>query len=437
MSTYSFHRCALALFALQGCALGCSESIGPELTGGIVFGTVTSAQDAPVVGAEMTLRSVDLDAFAHAVTDTSGAYQMEVPPGEYKLRLNMSGSAFRVSAYYSTQGLTSDRRAAETLYVALSPRGTALEANMSLGAVRVVMNVPPELEGERIKIDINGWGGESHWEPSGIASDGRVVLIAPALRPDSYSASGYLPNGEPIEYSGNRFVVWPGEPKELTWDIPEPGWVRGRLTGSWQEFGLDPPTVTLVNEEERTVSRARTDPDGSFELPLFNPTHVLLRTAVGGFRFERFYDETGRLGGRPFLLRSGAVFSGIHIREFGLAGSVVGPDGFRPARGHVDLFHEDDDDLLDAHPLRSPHAAFEFSGLLPGTYYLRARTPSTGTVPWAGQWYDGAETRAEATPIIVDGSSTVTEVQVTVPWDESVAVGGAYSGEARGTGRPD
>jgi hypothetical protein len=433
MSIFSSNRWLPAAVLTALFVLGCSDSgrlpfdttdPPPDSTGitepteGIVRGTVTGGEGEPLAAA-LTLYDIDFDASAQDSTDDAGRYLLAVPPGRYRLFLKMSGSGFWVKGWYSSEGLRRKRWEAETLHVAGSDEELELEADVALGALRFTLNAPPELEGVNLSAHLEGGGGINSWEVSGTVRDGRFTGHATALTPGQYHAAVVPPKSRTVYFPGHhrtaveKFDIEVGETAEQTWTLREPGWVRGSVEGTWQELDAGAPIVLLEDQEGHRMSSSSADAAGDFALPVYFPDSVRFKLRTG--RVNRYYDETGFPGVRFFWIEPGEDVSGIDIRDFGIVGDVVGPDGFRPAVGVMDLYSEDGT-LIRVEHILSPGGRFGFGNLSLGTYLVGIRVPYLETVPWVPQLYDRVRLFRYATPITVDGTSTVTSIQMTLEW---------------------
>jgi hypothetical protein len=331
-------------------------------------------------------------AYVQTVSDSTGAYSMEVPEGQYLLTID----ANTCYQFYSHGRLVAPSEA-ETLVVG---RGESIAADVMLGAARLDITTPTELEGYRCAAMLVPSNPEQCRSTSGSAriTDGHAIIALPQVIPGTYRMSFFVSNVGEIWLPGttdsseaDSIVVPTGVEAQYQATLPQPAALRGTVTGSWQELGQYPPRLLLTDltGREPRVSTQANSVDGSYEFLLYGSGRVLLRIEIGSV--SRWYGGTTIDEATPIDLESGRTVE-LNIRESGIAGWLNREE---PSSGNRIWLVDGDGVARGAASADGPHGFFRISNLVPGTYFLRILAGPT----WIEQYYDRADSLASAAPI--------------------------------------
>ncbi len=421
----------VALFTLASLlALSCDECTSPRDCRpeglGIVQGFVLGG-GAPVVSAVelLPLEPEQEENEFSTRSDSTGWYSLTVPVGRYFLRLGFGGY------YYSRDGLADDRSSMDTLVVSGQPQRIDLVGS----AVRLRVDVPPVLRDREITAGMKirngsplGVGWRSSRSDSGLVREFHLPLILPGphfmlLDFDSGPVLWLPPTLDP-ENAGT-FEVGESTTATFTLTLPEPAWISGEITGSWQQLSYDRPTVMMFDADSTLLHEERffSTPRYRFILPL--PEAVRLAVVMS--------DRTQWIGGDDFSSATvyapgpGEEISGASLVESGITCLLEGPGPLVSHSAELQLCKADGAPVART---RGTHeSVFSISNLQPGTYYLYIQN-TTWDQPWYSQWYDGADSLATATPITIAVPGEV--VAITAHLRE----GGQISGRVTRAGSP-
>jgi hypothetical protein len=424
MSFSSLGRFVLATVVLGQLLTGCSEeATGPSVMRGTIRGHVTGAEGVPL-SASVRVEGVELSVQASTSTREDGGYELVVPPGPYLLYCSLRMYGVLVSGWYSNEGLRGRRHEADTLAVTEST--IDLEVDFTFGGLQVALETPEALEGDSLRLEV------SRMEVSQIVEGGECTFRIPALKSGDYTIQIVLPNQEPIwlpathSYSeAESFTIRDGELTNHEGSIGDPAWVRGTITGSWQELQLPTPEILLVDQYTHLLARGTVDGEGRFDVPLYLGDHVFIVSMIDGI--EQYRTRSGEPGADGFDLEPGQVVSDVFMRDYGLRVDVIRPDGYHPEDNTIRLYYSFYEEPTKTLSLALGQDSFSFGNLRPGDYYLHLRRDELQPPPWLPQWYDRTPSREEATPIVIDGSSTVTRI------DLVVELGGIIRGQIFGS----
>ncbi len=394
-----FRIFAFCLAVTLGFIPGCGDDETPPcppVNVGRIHGMLQAAGQP--IHAHVTAYAVPEDshpgdaAYVQTLSDSSGAYSMEVPSGRYLLLMDAS-----ICYQFYAHGRLVSPSEAETLVVG---RGESIAADVTLGAARLEVTTPAELEGYRCTARLVASTPEQCRSTSGNAriTDGHATITFPRVIPGTYRMSFIVASVGEIWLPGtmditeaDSIVVPMGVEAQYQATLPQPATLRGTVTGSWQELGQYPPRLTLTDltGRDQLASTQTNSVDGSYEMPVYGSGQALLQIAIGSVR--RWHGGTTFDEATPIDLESGRTVE-LNLRESGVAG-WLNREGL--PSGVTLLLVDDDGAMRGTGSADGPRGFFRISNLVPGTYYLHIPAGPT----WIEQYYDKTNSLALATPI--------------------------------------
>jgi hypothetical protein len=373
---------------------------------GFVEGVVTAGGEPVQTVVELvtpsSIKYPSPDVAAYCETDSAGWYSIEVPLGKYFL---IAGGVF-----YGMEG--PGLGDPDTLRVAEE----RTRIDVALGSLTLDLQADPLLNGRELGFSCRAAYGTRFQR--GVVSDGRVQVRFSPVPPGRYSVSWRLGSGSTgpwLPGTWNRdeaavFEISTGSVVVQAGPIPPPWVLEGRITGSWQQLRLDPPSVNAYAAESLQVLSTSADADGSYrlEVPIGEPVCIQIDSGgmkrwAGGFDFDSAIPYRGNPGetvsGPSYV--EGAIECRLEAEAFpgrssgtlalyDEARKQVTPDYFYPARDN---------------PVPIPN-------LEPGVYYLHYSPQYPQGL--LSQWYDQAADSASATPIEVLPGGTVKRITLRI-----------------------
>jgi len=398
-----FVRVALVLAAGVPFIAGCGEDSSTCPAGsGRILGTITAGEH-PVIAALYIQTNTMGHANSLAVqayTDSSGKYSVALPAADYRIAVRFQDSS--LSGYILGRGLTIDPRQAQTFQVVDAQE---IHADVFLSAAVLTLSAPAELEGESITATLQPGGrlpGVVGVRDTVRAGQARISF--PVGLPGQYQVLvriGELWNGG----AQNESSVWlPAtyDRSEAEWvtleeatetqiqgTIPPPGKITGSITGAWEELNATAPILTLVSETDTSTIATDRSPDGLYSLQVFAPVRARLQIQE---ILPRWYGGPSYASATVFDLQPPDVVS-LDIHQSGIAGRI----GRISTYGGTVSVHDVSGTRIDVSQPTGVDGLFHFANLAAGTYYVHV----DGDRTWVPQWYDGADSIAAGTPIVI------------------------------------
>ena len=341
-------------------------------------------------------------AYVQTVSDSTGAYTLDLPAGRYVLRMD----GFNCDWYYA-HGTLVDEQRAETLLV---NQGTSITADLNAASLHVDITAPVELDGARVRASVvSAENNCDSYSWTDFVRDGHAIFDFDRLMPGAYrvlfstsEGSGFveiwLP-GTTVLAEADTIEVHSGRIRNYEATLPEAAIFRGTITGSWQDLGQSAPQLVLrFPDQDRSQGYTRVDPeDGSFELRFFAVARFVLVIDIASF--PRWYGGSSEATATPLEVEPGQVLE-LNLRESGIAGWL---NRYNPNSSvEVSLWDRDMNPCGNDRPT-GERGFFRFSNLTVGTYYLKIG----GGPNWIEQWYDHADSLSAAAPIHVTGDGEV------------------------------
>ncbi len=387
---------------------------GPECSSGVVEGQVLGGglPVAATVRAHPLFANDNLAGFFETSTDSTGWYHLELPDGEYLLRLR--GDAQR--CYYSHREPVARSSEADTLRLAAG--SVPLRADFRLGALRVRVELPSLREGAfvALKVARRDTSQSSGWQTSAGRDNARIEegviqfslsglmsgVYAMRLHFGSDHPGLWLPNDLNIDDADTVGV----ETDRITdYDAvvgTENAHISGVIRGSWQAMGLSSPHVVLYEDSRTQLAAIETDAYGVFAANLLIAADVRIRVFMGNFgrwiggeSFEQAEVFKLRLGQEvtDILLEEGGLLidssSESRVDLWDLGGEIVHAENLSPVESHASMYFHGDSRF---HPIPN---------LPPGDYLFRLYPSYPLASPYLDQWHDRAASEEEALVISI------------------------------------
>jgi hypothetical protein len=349
-----------------------------------------------------------------AFTDSTGRYEVSVPPGEYSIEARV-GSRRSATVYYGSARPVWSRRDADTVRVAHED----VRADFILGALSVAIAVPGARESteyDACLCELQDSGVEKQASQGGITAVDEILTVGwPAVPPGAYLVSIEPSAGQTIYPPGTRawseaetIRVASGEVTETAATFAPPAILVGEVRGSWQHMhSRDRPRVFVFNNDSLQVARVRLDGDTEYELPLFLPETIRLMVSID--YMKRWIGGDTFAEATRFEPVSGEILDvGTHV-ESGMLCYFSGPD-YELDHHALCTVHDGQGDSIFRRWTGASNP-FLISNLSPGTYYLRVENDMWDQ-RWVPQWFDRADSLSNATPIEVPDGGAVVEIEV-------------------------
>lgn len=414
-------RYVLVLVTLLAVGLvGCDSDDCPNCPGPCeswIEGTISNGADTDVSEIPVEIKFFSPNGW-HGVfytsTDSSGFYCIDVPNGQAIVSADPSR---RDRMYYSEAGITYTYDEADTLVI----NDETIRVDFRCGRVAITITDGASSSDLWNRIDLTNtahWHFDSVDVSTPVEVGNAVVATFDFVVPGPYfsKADGYQ-NGFPfllpdtyLPADAETLRVAAHELTSFTMDTPEPVTLAGSVTGSWQEFGLEPPTVIISSPDDSGVAYELTDENGefNFELPAggvfalrvkmeYQDNQCWVWRWVGGHDWE---------SAQKYTLLPGQSQTDILDVEGGLEVAVSGDESM--TRFTVVVLTEDGREVAQCSEFQDPSSTVRIPNLATGTYFVWISTDGAA-IP---AYYGGA-TFEEATPIeVTAGSITNVEVEL-------------------------
>jgi hypothetical protein len=396
-------------------AFGCEKecSTAPQGATGQILGRITGG--GKPLHAEVVARPVEDSSRAKAravggsgSTDSTGAYVLDVVPGRYVLAVYVRD--IWCCAAGTVAGTMLSYTEADTFLV--EHAGESVHVDVPLGAVRLRLTVPPQLNGKNVQGILAPEEGFGHVYTFADVGGDRLELLFPAVNPGRFrmqvntTSTGIWLPGTYRESDGDWATVEAGKETVYEAEVPARGMLYGTVTGSWQQLNMYRPVVRLYDADSTLVSENTLTWEGLYQLWILAPVRVRLNISIEGsmawYGGRSFADAT------EFDLRPGDETE-VNVVESGIAGELgrSGIAGYcNSSRAYL---HDEQGRVIASTDVGWEKGLIRFANLQPGTYFLRlARGPT-----WIEHWYDHAIEFAQATPIEVTGQGQIVWISPT------------------------
>ncbi len=405
------------VFACCACALlltgiHCSEEkiSCPTLCAGRIEGRILGGMGPVRATVEAQSPSgVEPEVHVEMDCDAEGYYALPVPPGKYFLYIRERSSW--VDLYYSSDGMRSHRADAETLSVG----GRPVRVDCVGGALTVHLQAPPNLEGEGIQCEVEGWS--DHGVSARVEAPvlgGAAEFTFPFLPAGSFVATLdlphttlWLPDG-PSE-TADHITISDGEMTSYSAHLDPPGYITGHVRGSWSVIGANPPIVRAYGAQHDVDTYQYVAESGEFALVFYVADNVRLAVDIEGIR--RWIGGDDETSATLFAVASGVTISGVSFLESGIQCEVEGVAGEPFPSCAVTLLDDQGQRLIHDTHGRDESSSIPMPNLRPGAYFLKVE-PVFDTQTWFPQWYDQKETLLGATPITISTAGEAIPITV-------------------------
>ncbi len=341
------------------------------------------------------------DSFS-ARTDSTGAYRLLVPPGDYRMFSDVGGGV-------------------DTLRLRQGDLSRTIDFHF--GSIRCQISTPSDYHERNLTVEMVEIDSEDGSTRSRSVESTVTEFEFGPVPPGDYQIRvglGYLRSNVWLPGSAERdgatvVRVSPLARAEVQGVLPALGRLRGSVTGSWQElnddrFGLTPRVMLFEVDSTRALAETLVELDGSFEIAVV--------PAMTGRLGVRIGDHSRWIGGDSFEdatayeLSAGRIVEGADLVESGLRVRLVLPGSANDGRieARATLTDAAKRLLLETTDSFEPDGYLGIPNLSVGVYYLNLQPRTYGREDWAPQWFDGSRFLATATPIVIGDEGSVVDV---------------------------
>jgi len=358
------------------------------------------------------------------VVDEAGSFGLDVPVGDYLVFLRVAGTGERI--YYAEPDPVYEEDAADTLAVAAANSPVVVE--FALGSLDVDLSLPSGLEGYKgylrvlapgqqeggsvaTQIATRWFEVENGWiftAPTFLLPGEYLVeldLREPPVWQDGYDCEALWLPGTRDMTTATRFAVAAGIAAHAVVPVAvEPLRVSGRVGGAWLDLGLtsNPHIVATDLDSLELIEPLVVDDDGAFDFDLLLPAEFKLQVRHN-YRDGTWFGGPRFADAEILAIGPGESITGLEIQQCGLRLVVAAPP-VGSGSAWCDLYDATGVELLAHYTVYFQNQyQVGISNLCPGSYLLRLGydASSVGEFSWLPQWYDRADSPAEARPILL------------------------------------
>ena len=403
----------LCATAVLTATLSCDDCADPPCTV-MMLGTVEGYVTGGASPVEANLNLVPLDSSheddSYSVrADSTGFYTFTVPAGDYF----RTAWYFSTKRYYTSGGGLGPKSQADTVTVG----DPARRIDLAAGAATVLLDVPETLQEFSLDCRIGVRDGSRldsySWDQGDSAGSGRrfTFPFVPAgiysltLQVDRRAEIWLPPSWSPED--ADTLTVETGAITNYEAALTDPAIIRGSVTGSWQEFPDHRPRIEVYDADSTEIlyENLSSDPDYEFLLPVVAP--IKLRVKIGNI--ARWIGGRDYASATVYDPQPGDIITGVDLEEGGIVCYLNYPGQFGDLEANFGLVDADSVPLGSRYPMGGGENPFFISNLTPGTYFLYLGRASSRQ-PWYSNWFDGAESFSEATPITIESPGEIKRI---------------------------
>ena len=363
-------------------------------------------------------------ATVEAKTDADGSFVLDLAPGKYLVGIRPPSGGDRV--YYSSSGPTWSSSAA-SLVTVFADQETVID--FVLGAIALEVQLPEALASEDIRFYIKPaqsshviadlLSGSNQGDHRTVTFDGLVegsyqAFLSPYLQAQRlYNCVVHLPPVlDPAQHA--ILSVRPGELVSWEGTLPDPGEMRGTVTGDWLSLDLGEPSVSLWGPDSTLFLRTEANKDGEFRFPVFMQGETRMRVELDDA--ARWVEGATFSEARAYAITPGMETVADPIPLGGVICHLSGEEAGWPA-AELDIYDRTGSFWAGIeHPVPG---RFTIPNLRAGVYRLFVDRRADAS--WRPQWYDRAVNSNEATPIEILNDGTVVNITIVLEKGGSIA----------------
>ncbi|MDM7915826.1 MAG: carboxypeptidase-like regulatory domain-containing protein [Candidatus Eisenbacteria bacterium] len=368
-------------------------------------------------------------------TDVEGVYELQVPAGDYELRCEFEGREYLWSASGPRLRLR-DTMIGDTLRAS---RAVAPRADFRFGRLLLRIRMSPlsptdvyvhanayfvdeEDSGAGHLRSIAGWNGP----PQGEIAVAEFERLPPGKFLVSVRAYDRLEWWLPgVRRTADADTIIIGSQTEVR-DVDlsgEPCRLRGWRRGAWRDAGYSAEFVAVATDG--AIADDASMLADSFEFRFLRPEPVRLRLTIDDV--ERWIGGTSFEDATVFVPVAGETVTVPRVDDALLLIRLVEPGA--PALHGVRFRVVEESGRTVVLDRRYPEGdLFLIPNLLPGWLRFQVEPLELGMTPWVAQWFDGADSLADAVPIRLDPEDGPAEATV------RLRTGGVARGRIRSSG---
>lgn len=391
--------------------------------GGTVSGVVTNTSGEPLEGVCAFVYTPDYPSWAGGCTDASGFYRTTgLPSGDgYIVRFEDENGP-HISQYFDGVANRADATPVSVTVGSDTPGvdATLVRGGTFSGVVTDSQSGEP-IEGARVTVyGTNGsWYGSRETDATGNYTTGGLQAGVYRLQISGSYDSGYLfeyyDDAPDLESALELPLEFGQDMTSVDAALQMGGSISGTVTDV--DTGVGVPNACVVAYAVETgeyVSSACADDAGYYELRGLRTGSYALEIdgRYEGYLSTWYLDQPDRSTATPVDVVAGEATAGID-QALVLGGSIAGTvtdavDGGPAVSVYVCAYPLGSTDCSNS-DYSDAAGAYHIGGLPAGTYEVRFASSSSDK--YRETWFDGASTRAEAAPVAVELSTTVTADQ--------------------------
>jgi hypothetical protein len=422
----------LCLLPCLGAGLACdnTDSCRPSDPLGKIEGYIYAGGDP--VSTVINIFEAENEPFDYTgqtTSDSTGWYSFELPTGKYDCQLD---------TYYERLQFNQHRLDFWHQGEPFDVTGGLHRRDINGGALNVQVIMPGNLQSSHTSLDIH-FLNESTGDYDNVftindAHNDSLITFSTGLIPtgdvklslDMSVGSGDQNESiwikdEDSQNSARIITVSPGNPTQLIYEMPTPGFISGTINGSWESVEWTRPELEVWSVDSIRVATSRADDTGFFRFPIFYRDSVRIKSIIrtmeqwyGGYHFEDA--ATIQVSPGAELTLEPIIESGINIHfenhfsesMWSIQYRLLYPDGTLVAPRSYTSIHSD---------------VLFIPNLRPGDYYLNI-IRNTNRLVWCDQYFDRAMTLSKARRIEVPPDGQVVDLSMTLM--EGGSISGKY-----------
>jgi hypothetical protein len=388
-----------------------------------VSGTVTDATtSAPIGGISVQISSSDDSYLDYVTTANDGTYTLStIPAGSYTLQFEADDGQNYVTQCWNDEPCVPGGNTYFTVAdgQALTGYDAQLAAGASIsGTVDGADNSGVGLSGIQVTAQSNeGSFGSASTDPTGNYT---ITGLAPGTYEVQFSGSGnYLTqwwNDQPTQETAAKLTLASGDSVS---DVNATLAIGATITGTVTDASGNPLGNVNVGAQTTDGSGngfASTDSDGNYSIEGLIPGdyQVNFQPTEGNFVGQYWNDQPSVATANSVNVTAGATVDGINAQLAAgatISGTVSTASG--PLRGAtVQAISTSDSQISGNAATTDAHGKYTITGLADGSYTVQFSAPIDKNL--ATQFWNDADTIADATPVAASAATPVTGIDATM-----------------------
>ena len=424
----------VALLLLLGSACS-NDAVAPRLispgTVGRIEGRVT-APDGAGGGLEMVATGVG-DSREHQITattwtDSTGAYSLTLPYGDYTLTAHLPHSPYY---YYDAGGPTPDSPGG---LLTLHPGQAVVRADFQLGSAEIVIATPTILEGKNLIVRLETRSkrrsiaagilrcsnGEVRLAIPFVAAGLYVVHLSTPWHEDFYARDGDPGLKGPAPADDTLLVrLAAGRNETFRMRLADPTILHGVIEGvasgpaGFEDLVSSRPEINTrsSDSESRQIADGEIELDGSYWIPIFGPATTQVRLAYSWNSTEQWIGGATAAEATLVDLVPGGEIEIPPVSARWIVMQVSIAESMNRINSYLHVFDLQGRELTRVSSASDSYGSSVIVASLLGEQpvYLRADPSYSGCdSDWIPTWYPGVDSIAQAQPVTPQAGGVTT-----------------------------